>query len=257
MKKLVVVLLALVILISASGYFLIRSERGAASRRSDWDDQRKVVYRVRHEKGRQSIQCGIDIDYAIVATLDELIDHSNPVVVGTVTGTNGVLCDDLEFVCTESRVKIGRVLWGGVSPKMRGKYHITMPLQADAILPNILTAEPALDEIVVLQPGGELNLEGRRVIASTSDGPPLRVGKKYVLFLNYVPASPRYMFGSDGYEPYGGSQAIMEISDGKLRYAAWDTSHPIGRELRAKFDNRPEQLFEHFAQRSRQNLAAQ
>jgi len=111
---------------------------------------------------------------------------SDIILVGTVTKNISALTQSGGFVFTDSEFVIDEVL--GAQTKSADR-----PAQA------------AGDEVTITSPGGQLYADGHKISASVSDSPQLRPGRRYLLFLRYIPASQSYSrVGIGGFDISGG-----------------------------------------------------
>lgn len=175
------------------------------------------------------------IDYPESASIEAATHDSDAVVLGVVTESHPIMCEGDSFVCTEFRFKVYNILAGTVSRERRGKDHLDIP--------------PKPDEISLLQPGGTLNVNGRRVVAAVSDEPLLKQGGEYVLFLKWAPATSNPHQGSEVYVLDRGVQTVIQVKDDTISAFGPDPEHPLRAELERAFRNDLNRFVSHFVQR--------
>lgn len=101
--------------------------------------------------------------------LSRLLCKSDAVVVGTIKDKNSDLTEDDNFIFTDYELAVEDVLKDNAAHSI----------------------QPAT-QITVTRPGGTLQLSGRTVTAIDEGFKPLQPGSRYLLFLQFVPATGAY-----------------------------------------------------------------
>jgi hypothetical protein len=100
--------------------------------------------------------------------------ESSIVVIGTMTEGSSQITENGEFVYTDHVFRISEVLK----------------------LTDGVALEPG-SEILVTRPGGTVVIDGKRVQASDPNFPPFQPGRRYLLYLRYLPTSDSYKAGPE------------------------------------------------------------
>ena len=104
----------------------------------------------------------------------EDVDRADAVLVGTVTHKSSQLTEEGNFIFTDYDFKVEQIL----------KNNSSSPI-------------PVAGTVTITRPGGRILLNNRIYSALDRTARPLNVGKRYVVFLKYVPTSKDYSaFGS-------------------------------------------------------------
>lgn len=173
------------------------------------------------------VQLGKEIEYPTFESLDDLADSSEVVIHGEIVASRPFMCDQMRFVCTQFRVRVLEVLWGSIPDERRGRDDI--PTFRPGVDARPQKLGPGSSEIVVTQPGGNLEVNGKQVRAFVADQHMLVRGGQYILFLKWIPATRLTLFGSETYMLTGGPQGGAELQDGRVRSLApsYLPNHPI------------------------------
>jgi hypothetical protein len=110
--------------------------------------------------------------------------NANAVVIGTLTGETPQLPPSENFIFTD--------------------YEMTVE---EAIKPDA-SAVPRLDKILVTRQGGTLHQGGRAFRAEVEGFKPFAVGKRYLLFLRYIPTTGAYLAYANGSFQLDGNKVI-------------------------------------------------
>lgn len=94
---------------------------------------------------------------------------SNAVVVGTLKAKASALTGNGEFIFSDFQMNVEDVLKDNPEHPIKPK-----------------------SDIIITRPGGTLEINGRTVYAVTLGFRPFQIGSRYVLFLNYIPATGAY-----------------------------------------------------------------
>jgi hypothetical protein len=117
--------------------------------------------------------------------LRELTNNSDAVLIGVVKDHTSFLTTEGTFVFTDYSFTVEQILKN-----------------------NPINLLHSLDSVCVTRPGGNVQLEGHNIRALDETLTPLAVGSRYLLFLNYVPATGAYKaFNSHGSFRIEGSRA--------------------------------------------------
>jgi hypothetical protein len=123
---------------------------------------------------------------------------ADAIVVGTVGTQASRLTEDESFIYTDNELKVEDVIKG-----------------------NSLAAVNVGNSITVMRAGGTLRLSGRTVVAEHKAARPLKVGKRYLLFLTFLPDRGAYVADNISYELDGdkihkltGAQLHAELESG-------------------------------------------
>jgi hypothetical protein len=117
--------------------------------------------------------------------LRQLTNKSDAVVIGLVKDSASFLTSEGTFVFTDYDFAVEQVLKNNPTGQLR-----------------------PLDNVCITRPGGSVQLQGHRILALDETLAPLSVGDRYLLFLDYVPATGAYKaFNSQGSFHIQGSKA--------------------------------------------------
>jgi hypothetical protein len=117
--------------------------------------------------------------------LRKLTDKSDAVVIGVVKDSASFLTSEGTFVFTDYGFTVEQILKNNPTNQLR-----------------------PLDNVCITRPGGSVQLKGHRILALDEALAPLLVGDRYLLFLDYVPATGAYKaFNSQGSFHIQGSKA--------------------------------------------------
>lgn len=116
---------------------------------------------------------------------------ADAIVVGTVGTQASRLTEDESFIYTDNELKVEEVIRG-----------------------NPLAAVNVGERITVMRTGGALRLNGRTVVAEYKAAKPLRAGKRYLLFLTFLPDRGAYVADNITYELHG--DKIHKLTEEKL-----------------------------------------
>jgi hypothetical protein len=201
MKKIVTLSAILLGLISAGAYAVQSlpqspSDPHAADRKQEerrnrqvhrgtGGDSRKLTERAAGSEATVFVRKGVGMpvlsphpvpsDFA--SYVGRMVEAADAIVVGTARGRKAQLTEDETFIFTKYELAVEEVLKGGSA--------------AAAVRPN--------DTIVVARSGGKMKLNGKDVIAEDDSFKPLKVGERYLLFINHLPEKNLYTaFNSAG-----------------------------------------------------------
>jgi len=163
------------------------------------------------------LRLGLNIDYEVPKTIGAMLKKCDLVAKGRVTKKSCVLCQNNEFICTQARFKVSKVLWGSLPEGRRGSEIEWLQSGDTGISVQNTLAD---DEILITQEGGELIVGGRRVIAQVAGQKFLKHGGEYVLFLHWI--EPAKWSPSNTYKTCAGNSGVIEIVNDRV--IAWGNS---------------------------------
>jgi len=246
-----------VVLLLAGGILLISQQRPRIDKRPPRPGTIPAMLENPNIQG--DIRFGLNVEFPVYQSLDALTDASDAVVRGKVVASRSYPCNDMRFVCTESRLKVEDVLSGSIPANRRGVDRIPTLKdkrtggRASAATPRSeLFTEfegPGPDEIVVTQAGGALLMNGRRVIASVADQKMLERGREYILFLTWVPENGTTSAGANTYHLTAGPQSAIEVEGDQIHSMLADQSHPVRFEVDRFLKNNRALFHSHLEQR--------
>ena len=113
-----------------------------------------------------------------LASLPELLQptacKADAIVIGTVASKTSLLTEDEEYIFTDYDVNVEEVL----------KHRQVPPIQIH-------------DHITVTRPGGEIQIDGKKVVAVDESFQPLEANKRYLLLLELIPLTGAYRAVND------------------------------------------------------------
>ncbi len=245
-KKLL--LIALLITAVSAGALMLRSQQQNQTR--ERKPPRPGTIPALIEKSQDDeIRLGVEIDYPTFGSLDALADSSDAVIRGKVVGSRSLMCNRMEFVCTQFRVKVLELLWGSILDNRRGSDEI--PSFRPGVDHHSQRPGPGPDEIVVTLPGGSIVVNGKRVRAGVADQKELKNGQEYVLFLTWISESRHTTLGNNTYALMGGPQGGVEIQGDQIQSMApaYHHDHPIRFEVESLLKGHLGLLTSHFEER--------
>jgi hypothetical protein len=168
----------------------------------NYDSGRNIPGMVALEKGDnvevfRLLPMGVGLSNAPVPTAGEELTRitcvADVVVVGEVRNKSSQLTENLSFVFTDYEMTVRDVLKNGLST----------PIQSGM-------------EIIVTRPGGEILLNNKVVRALDESFPPLKTGKKYLLFLRTIPQTGAFQTIESGDSFELEKEKIINLKQGSL-----------------------------------------